>query len=164
MTHVLVENRPPIYEVIGGAQAVRRIVDRFMFSTTKNDEIFTLYFLGHDVRAIKAHQFPLLSQLWDGPKMYKVPDLALAHRMIGKDPISGRRFNVRPRHYEIVGDNILSGTLLEHPPRWVIAETEKLLTATTDVVCNLGKYAGTDEENRLAAEALDKRLGHSRLG
>lgn len=164
MTHVLAEDRPPIYDVLGGAKAVRRIIDRFMYSTTKDDEIFTLYFLNQDVRIIKAHQFPLLSLLWGGPPMRNVPDLALAHRMIGKDPVTGKRFNVRPRHYEIVGDNILSGTLLEHPPRWVIADTEKLLTASTDVICNLGKHAGTDEENRLAAETLDKRLGRSRLG
>jgi hypothetical protein len=129
-----------VYQVIGGAEGVRRIVERFMFNVKRDDTLWVTYFADADFARIKGHQFRLLSQLWDGPKTYTARNLAVAHRMIGRDPLTGKRHNVKPGHYEKVSNYIMAALYLEHPPHWVVRSTEKLLTDSMPVICNLGKW------------------------
>jgi truncated hemoglobin YjbI len=134
-----------IYQVIGGAEGVRRIVERFMFHVKKDDTLWVTYFSDVDFPRIKGHQFRLLSQLWGGPRTYTARNLAIAHRMIGRDPLTGKRHNVKQSHYDRVSNYILSAAFLEHPPRWVIRDTETLLSDSMPVVCNMGEWASYTE-------------------
>lgn len=157
--HAVTRDHPTIYEVFG-PDGVRRIVKRFMYWVGQNDAIWVRYFEGQDIDRIMGHQMRLLGQLWGGPKVYTGrADLAVVHRMIGKDPVTQVRHNVFQEDYHVVSCDILASALREHPPSWVIAETDALLVASMPVVCNLGEHAGTPEENDEAIRRLDRRRG-----
>ncbi len=67
------------YERVGGAPAIRLVVDRF-YDLVLADAELAGYFDGMDLARIKRHQVLLLSQVLGGPVSYDGRDLAAAHR------------------------------------------------------------------------------------
>jgi hemoglobin len=73
-----VEHSVSDYETIGGAPAVRTVVDRF-YERVVGDEQLAPYFASVDMLRLKRHQTLLLSQVLGGPADYDGRDLAVAH-------------------------------------------------------------------------------------
>ena len=75
------------YDRIGGAPAVRRVVDRFYVSLLLDPQL-SHYFAAVDMARLKGHQAALLTQVLGGPGRYSGRDLAVAHqhlRVTGAD-------------------------------------------------------------------------------
>ncbi len=79
-----VEGPTSDYEQIGGAAAVRAVVDRF-YELLLGDERLTSYFEGVDLPRLKRHQVLLISQVLGGPAAYDGRELREAHDGMGID-------------------------------------------------------------------------------
>jgi hemoglobin len=76
------------YERVGGAPAIKAVVDRF-YDLVLGDQRLAGYFTGTEIGQLKRHQVLLISQVMGGPAQYDGRDLAEAHD--GLD-ISGEDF------------------------------------------------------------------------
>lgn len=66
------------YERVGGAPAVKAVVDRF-YALVLEDEQVAGYFTDSAITPLKRHQVLLISQVMGGPARYDGRDLAQAH-------------------------------------------------------------------------------------
>jgi hemoglobin len=66
------------YELIGGATAIRAVVDRF-YELLLGDQRLASYFAGVDLPRLKRHQVLLISQVLGGPVTYEGRELREAH-------------------------------------------------------------------------------------
>ncbi|ETK31859.1 group I truncated hemoglobin [Microbispora sp. ATCC PTA-5024] len=85
------------YEQVGGAPAVRTVVDGF-YVRVLDDADLRPYFAGVDMPRLKRHMVVLLCSVLGGPEPYEGRDLAEAHRGMG----------ITPEHYAKVGEHLLS--------------------------------------------------------
>jgi hemoglobin len=76
------------YERVGGAPAIKAVVDRF-YELVLGDQRLAGYFIGTEMTALKRHQVLLISQVMGGPAQYDGRDLQQAHD--GLD-VSGEHF------------------------------------------------------------------------
>jgi len=85
-TDAPITNTPSDYERIGGAPAVRHVVQRF-YELILADAQLAPFFDGVDMPRLKRHQVLLISQVLGGPAEYDGRDLhdAHAHLRIGSD-------------------------------------------------------------------------------
>jgi hemoglobin len=67
------------YEAVGGAPAVRAVVDDF-YRRVLGDPLLLPYFNGVDISRVKRHQAALISQVMGGPVTYEGRALAEAHK------------------------------------------------------------------------------------
>jgi hemoglobin len=72
------EGAPSDYDRVGGAAAVRQVVDRF-YELVLDDAILAAYFTDTDLLRLKRHQVLLVSQVLGGPANYDGRDLREAH-------------------------------------------------------------------------------------
>jgi hemoglobin len=106
-----------MYERIGGAPTVRRVVDRLYAWTLRDDELYLSYFEGRDLTRLRAHMVALLSQVLGGPREYHGRDLADAHAGLG----------ITDAHYSRVGDYLVAALLVEHAPEDIVAAVQGVL-------------------------------------
>jgi hemoglobin len=66
------------YDRIGGAAAVKTVVDRF-YELILEDDRLVAYFTDTDLPRLKRHQVLLISQVLGGPAAYDGRDLKQAH-------------------------------------------------------------------------------------
>lgn len=66
------------YERVGGAPAIRAVVDRF-YQLVLGDEQLRSFFADTDMTQLKRHQVLLISQVLGGPASYDGRDLRTAH-------------------------------------------------------------------------------------
>ncbi|MFC5815430.1 group 1 truncated hemoglobin [Nonomuraea sp. NPDC050478] len=85
------------YDQIGGAPAVRDVVDLF-YVRVLDDADLKPYFAGIDMPRLKRHMVVLLCSVLGGPEPYEGRDLAEAHRGMG----------ITADHYAKVGEILLS--------------------------------------------------------
>jgi hemoglobin len=110
---------PTPYDVIGGARAVRAVVDRLYFYISRDDDLFNNYFRETNLGALKAHMVALLSQTLGGPKQYEGREMAEAHA----------RLHIAPAHYDRVADYVEASLLIEHCPRAILALVQDVLAS-----------------------------------
>jgi hemoglobin len=114
------------FERVGGAPAVKAVVDRFYEHVLANDELVG-YFAGLDeagMTQLKRHQVAMISQVLGGPREYTGRDLADAHRPL----------NISELHYRRVS-HLLVGTLWQFDvPEDIIFDVSELLATLQDVV------------------------------
>jgi hemoglobin len=84
------------YDRIGGAAAVRTVVDRF-YELILEDDRLVGYFTDTDLPRLKRHQALLISQVLGGPAAYDGRDLREAH--------AGR--GITPDHFGLVVDHLV---------------------------------------------------------
>ena len=77
-----VEGAASDYDQIGGAPAVRVVVDRF-YELLLGDDRLASYFDGIDLARLKRHQVLLISQVLGGPASYDGRELSQAHAGMG---------------------------------------------------------------------------------
>jgi hemoglobin len=117
----------PAYARIGGAPAVKAVVDRFYDHVVADGEL-ARYFVPLDpggMVALKRHQVALLSQVLGGPRQYTGRDLAEAHRPL----------HITDRAYRRV-THLLVGTLWEFQvPEEIIFEVTEVLAGLRETIC-----------------------------
>lgn len=118
---------PSMYERIGGAPTIRKMVERMYFWIKMDDQLWLTYFVGYDLATIKAHMVKLLSQLLGGPKQYDGRQLGEAHAHL----------HIRLGHYDRVRDYVLAALLVEHPPQDVLEKVQNVLASSRPVVCGV---------------------------
>lgn len=84
------------YDRIGGAAAVRTVVDRF-YELILEDERLAGYFTDTDLPRLKRHQALLISQVLGGPAAYDGRDLREAHHGMA----------ITPGHFGLVVDHLV---------------------------------------------------------
>ncbi|MBV1852757.1 group I truncated hemoglobin [Catellatospora tritici] len=105
-----------LYELIGGAPAVREAVSR-LYTYLLADEHLRGYFDGVDVATLKGHMAQLLTFVLGGPGTYPVERLQPAHARLD---ISGEHFD-RTAQY-------VAGVLFElHVPMDIILQIGEIL-------------------------------------
>lgn len=114
------------YERIGGAPAVKAVVDRFYQHVIADPEL-AVYFHRLDeagFATLKRHQVAMLSQVLGGPRQYTGRELGEAHRAL----------HITARHYRRVA-HLLVGTLWEFKaPEEIIFEVSEVLTNLAAVI------------------------------
>jgi hemoglobin len=112
------------YERVGGAPAVKAVVDRF-YELVLGDQRLAGYFTGTEITQLKRHQVLLISQVMGGPAQYDGRDLQQAHD--GLD-ISGEDFALVVSY--------LAQALAEAgvPPEIIARVGDRLAEAKADVV------------------------------
>lgn len=84
------------YDRIGGATAVRAVVDRF-YELILEDARLVAYFTDTDLPRLKRHQVLLISQVLGGPAAYDGQDLRQAHAGMA----------ITPEHFGLVVDHLV---------------------------------------------------------
>lgn len=84
------------YDRIGGAAAVRTVVDRF-YELILEDDRLDAYFTDTDLPRLKRHQVLLISQVLGGPLAYDGRDLRQAHAAMA----------ITPEHFGLVVDHLV---------------------------------------------------------
>ena len=110
------------YHRIGGAAAVKAVVDRFYEYVVADGELAP-YFGALDatgLAGLKRHQVALLSQVLGGPRQYTGRELGRAHENL----------RVTGRHYRRVA-HLLVGTL------WEFRVPEKIIFDVSEVLAEL---------------------------
>ncbi|MGI5273407.1 group I truncated hemoglobin [Nonomuraea sp. CA-218870] len=85
------------YDQVGGAPAVRDVVDLF-YVRVLDDADLKPYFAGIDLPRLKRHMVVLLCSVLGGPDPYEGRDLAEAHRGL----------DITAEHYAKVGEILVS--------------------------------------------------------
>ncbi|MER6465507.1 hypothetical protein ABT278_34285 [Streptomyces sp. NPDC001228] len=80
---------PPLYERVGGARAVGRIVDDLYLHVLSDRQLFP-YFGGFDLPSLKHHMVLVPTGVLGGPRGHGRRDLAAAHRELR---ISGEHYD-----------------------------------------------------------------------
>lgn len=116
-----------MYQRVGGAPTVRRVVDRMYAWIFHDDVLYLRYFVHVEKPTIKAHMVKLLSQVLGGPNQYTGRDLGEAHAHLRDS--EGRPVAVTAEHYARVGDYVIAALLVEHPPTDVLDAVRGVLAS-----------------------------------
>ncbi|GHJ48109.1 hypothetical protein Cs7R123_54510 [Catellatospora sp. TT07R-123] len=112
-----------LYDLIGGAPAVREAVSR-LYTYLLADEQLRGYFDGVDLAALRGHMAQLLTYVLGGPGTYPVERLQAAHARL---EISGADFD-RTAQY-------VAGVLFElHVPMDIILEIGQILAGVRPMI------------------------------
>ena len=124
------------FERVGGAPAVKAVVDRFYERVLADDDL-SKYFTDLDASGmtqLKRHQAAMISQVLGGPREYTGRDLADAHRGL----------NISALHYRRVS-HLLVGTLWEFDvPEDIIFDVSELLASLQGTIATRDGDATTD--------------------
>ena len=113
-----------MYDRIGGAPMVARIVDR-LYVLILEDALLRPMFDGVDLVRVKRHMVAMLSQVLGGPRAYAGRALAEAHQALG----------INREQYERVGNYLIACLWIEHAPVDVTYTVGDVLTGLArDVV------------------------------
>ncbi|WP_223874081.1 group I truncated hemoglobin [Salinispora vitiensis] len=112
------EKTESMYDRIGGASTVTRVVDR-LYTLILDDSLLRPTFHDTDLAPLKRHMAALLSQVLDGPKAYTGRDLATVHKPVA----------ITDAQYRSVADYLLACLYIEHAPADVLAAVAETLTA-----------------------------------
>lgn len=128
------------YERVGGAPAVKAVVERFYERVLADDEL-SRYFTGLDesgMTQLKRHQVAMVSQVLGGPREYTGRELADAHRAL----------KIPQLHYRRVA-HLLVGTLWEFDvPEDIIFDVSELLASLQDVIASTDADSASKREAR----------------
>lgn len=127
------------FERIGGATAVRRVVDRLYACIVRDDQLFLTYFEPIDLPRLKAHMVKLLSQVLGGPAGYSGRDLREAHAHL-RDA-NGSPVRVTAAHYHRVCDYVIAALLIEHAPPDVVDAVKGVLAQVQGDIVGAGAAA-----------------------
>jgi hemoglobin len=131
------EREVPAFDRVGGAPAVKAVVDRF-YQRVLADDVLAGYFTHLDASGmtqLKRHQVAIISQVLGGPREYTGRDLADAHRAL----------NISALHYRRVS-HLLVGTLWEFDvPEDIIFDVSELLASLQAVITATDRGANTAE-------------------
>ena len=112
------------YQVIGGAETVRDVVDR-LYAAVLGDPELAGYFGGVDIARLKRHQALLLTRLLGGPNGYDGRDLTTAHAGLW----------ISDAHFARVGGHLLAAlSAAGAPERVLTAISATLASVRTSVV------------------------------
>lgn len=111
------ENAESMYDRIGGASTVTRVVDR-LYTLILDDSLLLPTFHDKDLVPLKRHMAALLSQVLGGPKAYTGQDLATVHQPLA----------ITDAQYRSVADYLLACLYIEHAPADVLAAMVETLT------------------------------------
>jgi hemoglobin len=117
------EGAPSDYDRVGGAAAVRQVVDRF-YELVLADALLASYFTGTDLPRLKRHQVLLVSQVLGGPANYDGRDLREAHA--GMD--------ISPQQFGLVASYLAQSLAEAGVETDIIERVGATLTATRDDV------------------------------
>lgn len=126
------------FDRVGGAPAVKAVVDRF-YERVLADDTLAGYFTDLDesgLAQLKRHQVAMISQVLGGPREYTGRELADAHRPL----------NIPPLHYRRVA-HLLLGTL------WEFDVPEDIIFEVSEVLASLQDTIAADGGDRTAAGA-----------
>jgi hemoglobin len=126
------------FERVGGAPAVKAVVDRF-YEQVLADADLARYFApldGAGMAQLKRHQVAMISQVLDGPREYTGRELAEAHRPL----------NISALHYRRVA-HLLVGTL------WQFDVPEDIIFYVGGVLTDLQDVIATKDGDAAAGEA-----------
>jgi hemoglobin len=116
------------FDRVGGAPAVKAVVDRFYERVLADDEL-AKYFTNLDesgLAQLKRHQVAMISQVLGGPREYTGRELADAHQSL----------NIAPVHYRRVA-HLLVGTLWEFDvPEDIIFQVSEVLASLQDTIAS----------------------------
>ena len=119
------------FERVGGAPAVKAVVDRF-YERVLADNDLSEYFASMDAAGmtqLKRHQAAMISQVLGGPREYTGRDLADAHRAL----------DISALHYRRVS-HLLVGTLWEYDvPEDIIFDVSELLSSLQGAIATKGE-------------------------
>lgn len=114
------------FDRVGGAPAVKAVVDRF-YERVLADDTLARYFTDLDASGmtqLKRHQVTMISQVLGGPREYSGRELADVHRPLSIPPVRYRRVS-----------HLLVGTLWEFDvPEDIIFEVSELLASLQGVI------------------------------
>jgi hemoglobin len=116
------------FDRVGGAPAVKAVVDRF-YERVLADDVLARYFTGFDgerMTQLKRHQVAMISQVLGGPREYTGRELAEAHQPLDIPPVQYRRVT-----------HLLVGTLWEFDvPEDIIFSVSELLASLQGVIAS----------------------------
>ena len=123
--HTMQDHAPPSdYERIGGAPAVRAVVNRF-YQLVLHDDRLAGFFTGVDMSRLKRHQAQMISQVMGGPVAYEGRELRSAHVDLG----------IRPSDFAAVVDHLVTALREAGAPPDVVGRVLEALSVTEpDVV------------------------------
>lgn len=125
------------YERVGGAPAIKAVVERFYERVLADDDL-ARYFTGLDesgVTQLKRHQAAMISQVLGGPREYTGRDLSEAHRGL----------KISALHYRRV-THLLAGTLWEFDvSEDIIFDVSEALASLQDAIVVKNVDATTGE-------------------
>jgi hemoglobin len=108
---------PSMYDEIGGALVVRRLVEWLYYDIRHDDMLWLRYFDGVSLARVKSHMVALLSQLLGGPKTYTGGDLHEVHASL----------HITLADYNRVGDYLVGNMWRAHAPAHVIHAVADIL-------------------------------------
>lgn len=112
------------YERIGGAPAVRQVVQRF-YDRVLADEDLAGFFTGVDMTGLKRHQAQMISHVLGGPVAYEGRELRAAHAGMA----------IEPGHFAAVVDHLVAALDEAGAPPDVVSRVVTALAGTEqDVV------------------------------
>jgi hemoglobin len=116
------------YQIIGGTETVRRVVERIYSWISLDDKLWQPYFAEVNAAGqmpnLKAHMTEQLCQILGGPKTYSLRDLAAVHQPLG----------ITPEAYQRVGNYVLAALLPEHPPWEIVLAVRDVLIQSAPVI------------------------------
>jgi hemoglobin len=128
-----------MYLRVGGAHAVRRVVDRLYAWIWHDDVLYLRYFANIDKPTLKAHMVRLLSEVLGGPVRYTGRDLGVAHAHLRDS--EGRPAPVTAEHYARVVDYVVAALLVEHPPADILEAVRDVLDSVKPQIVGAGHPA-----------------------
>lgn len=112
------------YERLGGAPAIKRMVDILYGHITMDDKLYLRLFQNVDLARLKHHMVALLSQILGGPKQYDGRALSEAHAGLG----------ITDDEYDRVGSYVMSGLWALVPPADIVAAVSDVLENNRSVI------------------------------
>jgi hemoglobin len=112
------------YERVGGAPAIKAVVDRF-YELVLGDEQLAGYFTDSDLPRLKRHQVLLVSQVMGGPAEYDGRDLQEAHAPLG----------ITAEHFDLVVSYLVQALIEAGVPADIIGRVgQRLGESKTGIV------------------------------
>ncbi len=122
-----------MYDRVGGAPALRVVVERFYGFIDEDPEV-RRFFEGVDMPRQRRHLATLLGQVLGGPKEYNGRSLAEAHAGLG----------IEDRHYDLVGDYLTASLLVAHVPKDIVEAVQGVLEGSRAQVVSAPASDATD--------------------
>ncbi|WP_089154061.1 group I truncated hemoglobin [Micromonospora sp. NBS 11-29] len=116
-----------VFERVGGASAVRAVVELFYERVLADAEVAG-YFTGVDMAAQRRHLASMLTVVLGGPDGYTGRGLSEAHQRLG----------VTDGHYARVGEHLTAALAQVGAPAEVVAEVRVVLGRVRDQVVSAG--------------------------
>jgi hemoglobin len=91
------EKEKPIYELIGGAPAVKAAVEAF-YVRVLADPSLKAFFVNADMKRLKARQIQFFTTALGGPALYKGPDMKKAHAHLA----------IEQKHFDAVAGHLVA--------------------------------------------------------